>query len=362
MTGSSGESDGRVDRRQMMRGALLGGVALAASGAGCGVTATQAPPPRWSGKLDRRAADELLASIDKRLSWIDEQTLPEDIAPLSKLEKMEGAAEQIATKTTLTRKAMRALYLTGRFADLPDELKAHPGVQARLAAAQTDMDDAVLGMTAMLEAMTPDDHRGVQRHLRAHPELAERIARYIERPAKEDGLPFRRAFGIRAGILQLGGRMAAQSPALITDPLVRKVRRIEARPHPAADQARLVASRIGEEAFWEYQEKMALINQAWLAELGPEGVMAATAPAVQTGVAEPETTTKEDHTVRTGAIIMGFGGGSILLALLYWGIAEATGAEGPYWPAIVLGVTIGPLLLIIGLIVVIVGAARSSGE
>jgi hypothetical protein len=140
------------------------------------------------------------------------------------------------------------------------------------------------------------------------------------------------------------------------------VRRIEARPHPAADQARLVASRIGEEAFWQYQEKMALINQAWLAELGPEGVMAATAPAVQTGVAEPETTSKEDHTVRTGAIIMGFGGGSILIALLYWGIAEAAGAEGPYWPAIVLGVTVGPLLLIIGLIVVIVGASRSADE
>lgn len=353
----------------MLKDAVFGTAALASAATGCAATPTATVPREpWSGHLDPRAADELLASIDKRLAWIDRQTLPDHVVPLSKLAKTEEASQDLAAKTALTRKAMRALYVTGRFADLPDELKAHPGVQARLAAIQPDMDDAVLGMTALLEAMTAEDHRRMQRHLRNDPGLGERIARYVERPALEDGVPFRRRMGVRAGILQLTDRMRAQSPALVTEPLVRKVRRIEARPQAGAEQARMIASRIGEQAFWDHQEKIAAIHEAWLAKLGPEGTMAATAPVVAApgpaatpaAAAAPATEKQGDKTVRTGAIIMGFGAGSVLAGLLFWGIAEATASDGLLIPAIVLGVTVGPILLIVGLITVIVGAGMSA--
>ena len=370
--------------------ALLGGAALASGTSGCTPASPSARTPRaaWSGRLDRRAADELLASLDKRLSWIDEQTLPDDIAPLSKLSKMEDKAEELERKTALTRKAMRALYLTGRFADLPDEMKAHPGVQARVAAIQPDMDDAVLGMTSVLEGMTDADHRRVQNYLRANPGIGERVARYLERPAVEDAVPFRRRVGMRTQVLELTQRMAAQSPALVTDPLVRKVRRMEARP--ATEQSRLIAARMGEQAFWEHQEKLASIYEAWHDELGAEGVMIATAigapqpggavpapptseravsaqnapaprasPPPQSGSAEQHSSRKES-TIRTGGIIMGFGAGSVLLGLLFWGLSSAGAGEAFSSLALVFGVTVGPILLITGLTVLIVGAAMSA--
>ena len=59
---------------------------------------------------------------------------------------------------------------------------------------------------------------------------------------------------------------------------------------------------------------------------------------------------------------MGFGLGSVALGLILGGIAAATSASGFIIPALVLGVTIGPILLVAGLIVVIVGAVMKAGR
>jgi hypothetical protein len=178
------------------------------------------------------------------------------------------------------RKAARSLYATGRFVDMPDELKAHPDVQAKLRSLHGDMDEAVLGMTDVLERMTPGDHKRLQRCLRDDPALTERLASYLERPAVDDGIPFKRRFGMRATMLQVGGRMAAQSPGLLTDPIVRKVRKIQARPRPEAEQLRALAARMGQEAFWAHQDKMAALHTAWAVRLGrPTGALAALAQA-----------------------------------------------------------------------------------
>jgi len=387
--GPGGEA---VGRRELL-GALVGG-AVVATASGCGRPPPREPNAAWNGKLDHGAAEDFLVSVDKRLAWIDEQTMPDDLAPLSKLAKIDGAAEEIAQKTELTRKAMRALYVTGRFIDLPDEFKAHPGVQARAAAMQSDMDDAVLGMTSMLENMTAEDHRRVRDHLRDNPDLGERIARYVERPGVEDGVPFGRRREVRAGILELSRRMRAQSPALVTDPLVRKVRRIQSRP--MSEQSRLISARMGEEAFWAHQEKMQSIYETWLDELGPEGVMRVTAgasgylgvaPPGQAGAAQPSPPAAgaapaprpgrfgpdpshpppktpsgaRERTIKTGGVVLGFGAGSVLLGLLFFGLAA--GEENAlFYLGAFFGVTIGPILIIVGLIILLVGAFMSASK
>jgi hypothetical protein len=359
-----------VERRQVLKGALAGATGLAALASGCGrATLPQTPKSPLPRDLDPEVADALLGSLDRRLAWIDQQTLPSDVLPLEMLSRKPGFEREIEHKTILTRKALRSLYLTGRFIDLPDELKAHPGVQARVASLEPDMDDAVLGMTDVLERMSPDDHKQLQRRLRSDRRFGERLARYVERPAVGDRIPFRRRFGMRAGILQLTERMQAQSPVLVTDPLVRKVRRIQARPRTDAAQMRLLAARMGEEAFWAHQEKMALLHDAWLERLGESAALSASyGPPPFAGVGPPPARVRtEPHspgksTVNTGGIIMGFGAGSVVAGLIFWGLAEATAVEAFIYPALVLGVTIGPILLLVGLIVVIVGALMVAGE
>lgn len=352
-----------LDRRGML-GSLMGGATLLGLGsAGCG-TQQQRPQmpeidPNVARLLDPAKANDILGSLDKRLGWIDKQIPPKDVLDISKLRNAKTSEDEFEKKSNLIQKSMRSLYLTGRFLDLPDEYKVHPGMQSRLIAAQNDMNDAVMGMTDILEKASPEDFRRVQDQLRKDPLLGERIAQWIEQPAIDDGMPFARRFSTRASILQLADRMAAQSPSLVTDPIVSKVRRIEAMPHSEAEQIRRISAKVGEEAFWKHQQHLASLYSGWQAKLQTDqGANSAPAyPPPAASIQEP----KEEPgqwSLSKGGIIMGFGGGSVLLGLAFAGLAELTGAAAFYYPAVVLGITVGPILLIVGLVFVIVGLAQ----
>jgi hypothetical protein len=382
--------DDPLERRELLK---LAATAFALGAApGCAspqrrVDASAPPSPAdVAAHLDPEAADALLAKLDARMDWIKTASLPDDVLPLSKL--AGGAAmagPEIAETSTLVRKAVRTLYMTGRFRDLPEDMKVHPGVQARLGAMQNEMNDAVMGMTDRLERMTPAEHLRVQDYLKKDELFGERLARVLEKTAADDGLSFQHSFGLRSATLDLSARMAAQSPALVVDPLVRKVRRIEAHPRSDAEEARRLAARVGEETFWAHQERMTMLHEAWLTRLGPRSALASGALASSTYVwptsAPPPTQTSDDtliepapppqphllptpgqRAMKAGGITMGFGLGSVALGLICAGIASAPALSGFIWPALILGVTIGPILLVVGLIILIVGAAIRASE
>jgi hypothetical protein len=385
--------DNPLERRDILK--LAAGACVAGAETACTPAAHpgSANVADVAAQLDPAAADAMLAKLDRRMAWIGEASLPEDVLPLSRLAHGPEFDRELASTGPLVRKAVRTLYLTGRFLDLPEEMKVHPGVQSRVRAMQPEMDDAVLGLTERLERMTPDDHRRLQSHLRKDRLFGERLARVLERTAAEDGLSFQRTFGLRATTLQLSERMAAQSPALVIDPLVSKVRRIEAHPRSDAEEARRFAARVGERAFWAHQERVALLHEAWKARLGPGWALASTSTDAPLGPAVPPAPTTEavqlvpaeagaptaaatyappsppqssstqgQRTMRVGAITMGFGLGSVALGLIFAGLASATSAPGLIVPALVFGVTVGPILLAVGLVVVLVGLAMRTQE
>jgi hypothetical protein len=381
-------SDQHLERRDLLR--LAAGALAAGAQSACASPArlpAEAPSSAAdvAAELDPAAADATLARLDERMTSLAHATLPEDILPLSKSTRTPAHDAELAASQALVRKSVRSLYLTGRFLDLPDAIKMHPGMQSRLRAIQPEMDDAVLGMTSRLERMTPDDHKRVQSFLANDPDFGERLAHMLEKTAVDDGLAFKRSFGVRATTLQLSQRMASQSPALVVDPIVRKVRRIEARPRSDAEMARRGAARVGEAAFWAHQDRMAMLQDAWRARLGtavasagsawPQGSSSDSAPppwpAVHEGAVAPmpsaevtKPTTPGQRTVSTGGITMGFGLGSVAFGAILGGIAAATGTTSValVGPALFFGVTLGPILLVVGLIIVIVGAFIELGE
>lgn len=418
-----------MDRRTWLKTGAVGGIGSAGTLGLDGCAHTPPAAPDALAAIDAADVDRYLAGIDRRLAWIDKADggalIPRSTRPLT----VEGKTE-LQTVSRLFRKSARALYLTGNFLEAPTELQAHPGMQARVLAAQSDMDEAVFGTTAMLESLTEEDHRKIRGTLRERPELAENLAQFLDAPAHEDGMPAKRRFLLRAGILDLAGRMKAQSPALVIDPYVKKVRKIEARGAraAAADTARLMAARIGEEAFWAHQERMAQLAAAWEVKLGRAGGAGSTsaavvasllgapgaalggpgtpaptteppAPAASSSTSTPmavsppaagppvtkvvapskvqpvsptpghpakppalATQTPGDATVSVGAQMMGYGGASVGVGLIFAGLYKLTAAEAFLWPALIMGVTVGPILLVIGLLVIIVGALMRLSE
>jgi hypothetical protein len=334
--------------------------------------------------LDPAAADAVLAALDRRMAWIDRASLPEEVLPLGSFPHRPGLDDEIAAGSSLVRKSIRSLYLTGRFLDMPEEMKMHPGTQERVRAMQQEMDDAVLGMTSRLERMTDADHRRLQDYLQRDDTFGERLARVLEQTASDDGLSFGRNHEMRREILALTKRMSAQSPSLVTDPLIDKVRRIEAHPRSDAEATRRLAAKIGEEAFWQHQERLAVIHAAWSqrlqtarAELATTGDPVPAAPdpnaaldpngpqAAQPAASPPPQPPKSSpgaNTMSTGGVILGFGGGSVGIGLIFAGLWALTQSTPLGITALVFGVTIGPILLVVGLIVVVAGAIMKASE
>jgi len=363
----------------LLKGATGLGAAttFAAAETGCAHSPAASPASASGSEPPLPSAEEIakvVREMDERLAWIDRHDARDKLFGDSRAGSSADLVER-EQKTKLFRQAMRTLYVTGRFMDLPDEIKMHPEVQSRMWNAQPDMDEAVLGMTEVLESLGPEDHAAIQSTLRAQPDLMEGLASMMDATAKEDGLPVRRRAAVRTTTLSLADRMAKQAPNLVVDPYVRRVRRLQARPIPTTGAARAMAARLGEDAYWQQEQRLTDLAMRWQRHLAQT---TAVAPATQAGsahaaapasgpasapVADPSADPSAtpaprkpgESTIRVGGYMMGFGAGSIALGLIFAGLNSAFEADAFLAGALIFGVTIGPILLISGLIVLIVG-------
>ena len=360
-----------MNRRSLLKAGMgAGGAGVAVAPAGC-AHLSGAPGEDAQARvdaIDESAVNQLVAAIDRRLLWIDRHRGLDDLVPAEKLARSPHA-DLAARRERLFRKSMRTLYLTGRFIDLPPEVQAHPEVQARVWRAQGDMDEAVVETTAMLANLDGPFLRRMQAVLRERPQLPERLAKLADRPAAEDGIPLGRRLKLRAGVLQLAQRMRDQSPALVIDPIVRKARRIAELPNNAGDAGRIAAARLGQRAFWEHQTRMQAYARAWQARQGTPAAGSQTLPRRPEAPAAPPAGPVEQaepkggrKILRVGGKTMGFGAASVGAGLLFAGLAHVTTVDAFLVPAVVLGITVGPILLAVGLLVVLVGALVYAAE
>jgi hypothetical protein len=334
------------------RDLLLGGAASLGVASGEAGAAT-APTP----KFDAAAVEAMLAKIDHRMASFSEM----DFAPRPPLNAEEE--ELFGTRTRVSRAALRTLYFTGAFMELEEHERLHPGVQARMARLQPEMDEAVDGMTTYLEKLTPEDHRKLQEELKRDPELSLRIGEQLQSVAKEDGMGFSRRMDLRVAIDDVTRRMTAQNPSLVFDPYVRKTRKIQANPGTIEERERAIQIRAGEKAFWDFQQRSAAHVLAWdeAYSTRPRIDLASlehTYPDVDAPPLKDDPTEKPRKVMRVGGYLMGAGFGTAALGGIFYLIGAAVGpaaSGGFFTTALVLGVTIGPALLIAGLIVLIVG-------
>ncbi|HEY0714296.1 MAG TPA: hypothetical protein VGF45_16560, partial [Polyangia bacterium] len=332
---------------------LRGGVAVGGAFGSAATSACAHRPVIASPLPDRAMVEQLTRSLDRRMTEIENaRAFPPGLGVPTRGPGSPAQLADLEARGKLLRKSMRTLYLTGRFIDLPDEIKTHPSLQDRVLAAQPEMDEAILGATAMLESLRPEQLRAIQQTLQGDPGLGERLAVVLDETGKADGIPFPRRMSTRAMTLQLAAQMAAQPPSLTIDPYVKRVRKITVRPHAADESVRLQVARVGERVFWEHQAKLAHLQARWQQELGGPSDPRAAAQA------EPS---RGRRVLSTGGRIMGFGVGSIGVGVVFAGIAKA-GVDAAIWPALFFGVTLGPILVIVASLVLLAGLAIRAGE
>ncbi|NIQ54866.1 MAG: hypothetical protein GWN71_16210 [Gammaproteobacteria bacterium] len=225
-----------------------------------------------------------------------------------------------AALDTVGRNAIRTLYVTGMFGDLPIEGQVHPAVQERMWAAQPVLDGTIDAMTTLLSGMTPEDHARLQRGVRTHPDVVERLVEVVDAQAAVSGLSEARREQFRSQVQHVTWRLENQPPRLLIDEYLTKVRKVSAAEVETAAYQRWLTARVGEEAFWQEEQS------------------------------------KRDRRISGGLRTMGIGaiilGASGLLLLVASGADIALGIGA-------VGATVGSIFILVGLIRLLLGLATS---
>lgn len=323
-----------MDRRDLLRaGALSSAAAASLSSAGC---APQVRDPLLAGlsPLSEPDLSSFLARFDRGFSDIQSSRFvsgfTESIGGAPIPESRRAAVDE---REHEFREALSSLYLTQTFRDLPPETQFHPEVQRRMLARIDAIDESVFRMTSRLERLDAHERKEVQTALKRHPKLAMQVAEIVDQHAVNAGVSRERRLEFRSMMTQAAFRLRSQSPSVIIDEYVHKVRRATAPDGPQLEFALKAASAAGERYFWER---------------GIELTSAATLPpgAKTTKAAEPKPSPGA-RPMKWGAIMLGVG-------LVVFGVSSAIVASGVF-PG-VFGMTVGAVLFAVGLVTLIVGA------
>lgn len=296
-----------MDRRSFIRKGTVGATGLAAGTAGCG-------PLRTGGQGVPVITPDLadyLARYDRANRRLDRWQISRSLA--------DSPADPAALDG-LGRSAIRTLYTTGMFRDLPVQQQIHPAVQDRIWSAQPVIDRTMEGVTVLLGHQIPAESAELQRRLRARPDVVARFTDLVDRHADESGLSEARRAQFRDQVDHVAWRLEHQPPQLMVEEYVAKVRKVASMDVESAAYQRWLASRVGEDVFW--QEAQGLRDRRISKGLRSLGI---------------------------GGIILAVSG----LVLLVSGDSDGLVAAGA------IGATVGSIYVIIGLVRILMGLATS---
>jgi hypothetical protein len=226
-----------VDRRNVLKlGAVAGFGGL--GGAGCatvgdGSLGAAAPPIMPD-------LDAFLARLDRGMAAIATGNPLKDLLP-----KSHAAAPDAAPRPEdlLIKKSLRSLLMAGSFRDLSEADRAHPAMQARVQGSMHEMDEAVFGMTHVLEGFTPSERARIRESIQADPDIGMRIAEALDTDAATADVSLQRRTHLRAIASQLTWRLKNQPIETAIDEYVGKVKKLSARNGYSEELQRKLAAQ-----------------------------------------------------------------------------------------------------------------------
>jgi hypothetical protein len=249
---------------------------------------------------------------------------------------------RVWSRDDISRKAARTLFLAGAFRDLPEQARAHPLVQESILSSLPEFDEAITGVRARLEALTPTEHADLSREFREDPELAERVMAIFDDEASRCRMSDVRRLHLRKIGVAVTERLAQSSELLIGE-YVAKLDKVYARSGSEAEVERRLATAMGEEQFASLRSSTLEAVEAYRVA----GVMKIS--GAKHGISQ----TKRNLYI-AGGVFMGL---ATIAGIAIAG-AAASGGIGGGVAAAFIG-TAGGIFLLVGLILFIVGAAIS---
>jgi hypothetical protein len=276
--------------------------------------------------------DDVVARMDAGMARISAWN------PLDDFLGPQAEGKDLTAANSVARNAIKSLYVTAMFSDLPVESQLHPRIQKRIKTALPEIGAAADQMRQHLENHCDVSDEQIQGCLNQDDEPGMRFLEQFNELAADNGITAQRRLQIRAMTTNILWRLKHQPPELLIQECNDKMERVAMSTGPDAAARRLVAARVTEEAFWTWQQQddpnEDVSDYAKWSEENPSGVQ------TQKRKEEPPLSTR-------GARMMGIG-------MLMLGVGVGVAAGG-VWPGVFLG-TVGAVFFLIGLVKLLVGA------
>ena len=356
---------------------LVGGMgALAAGVTGCAGIG-QVIAPNWP-NITPLQMNRFLTSLDGSMNQVTEN--PEGGRFLSEF-RGQPPSEKNAQ---FFRQGMRSLLLVGNFGDLSVAGQVHPGVQKRLQYSAPEIDAAVSGATDQIKSLSPTERADMQSALREDSTLGDRVLEVINLEASAVGASNRRLMQLHVMGKHIIERLKHSSDMFISE-YVRKCEKLTAVPGSVAEAQRFMAARMGKTAFKTRLKEAENAAQYWqrqhIEDIPIGYQLVAQENTNSNGRSdnphqeEPkpqELSKKEDIITQSRTDVSGywyrvgarmFGIGAVMTGVGWMLIAIGGSSDAPVDPdnviggvGMILGITVGPIVLFISLIPLLIGA------
>jgi hypothetical protein len=247
------------------------------------------------------------------------------------------------------RSGLRSLMLVGNFGDLPIKGQVHPWMQKRMLYSAPEINFSVTNSFDILRNMSDESKEEIRSILTDDPGLGSRILETLDLEARSVGVPAARRRQMRVMGTRIIRRMR-HSPEMLIDEYVKKADKLLLASNSDEALEQILKIQMGNDYTTRTKEAESAALQ-WEKLNVPAGSIGYDAILHEQGNTGP---TEETDNLKTKKGLGLLGIGVILTAAGWIIIGIAPGMVGA-----VLGITVGPILILIALIAKLINSSKS---
>lgn len=247
------------------------------------------------------------------------------------------------------RSSLRSLMLIGSFGELPIKGQVHPWMQKRMMFSAPEVDFSVLNSFDILKNLSGESMEEIRSALTDDPELGGRILDTLDLEARSIGVPSAR----RRQMKVMGKRIIRRlrhSPEMLIDEYVKKTEKLLLASNSDEAFERLFKMQVGEAKYTDYSKEAERAALQWKNSKIPDMPIGYDSMIIE-HVDNQHTKITDDPKPSKGLRLLGIG--AIITAVGWLTLAIA-----PNWLSLILGVTIGPILILIALLILIINSVK----
>ena len=250
----------------------------------------------------------------------------------------------------LFRDSMKTLLLSGNFVSLSTEAQMHPVVQKRMWDNAPMFEETIDKLVSGIKSLSQEDLSGIKETLNNDPDIEEALEDMLVKEAINAHAPKKRIRRMRK-MIRREIKNIKQSPGLVVEKYVHKYDKLMSRVYSEAEIRQYMVANMGAAAYKKKIKEAEKANKRWKElNLG--------LPEFEE-LPDPESTEKKEPP--KGLKLLGIGAITTLGGWILIGIASL-GLEALGWIGVVAGVTVGPILIIVALIMLLVHGIKNASR